>query len=140
MADESYAGAEKYIAGRVKNWSQKALPEDALYSWQEVKHYFQLAEPLVDNLWQAMTQLSVEEQWRLTLHILKRLNDVVAQIDDSGGFRFEIEGQIYLNMAELFEQLSWSTEGKQSGCLTIWISENTTFSLMCWSILKFTVK
>ena len=96
----------------LKKLVAKALPEDALYSWQEVKHYFQLAEPLVDNLWQAMVQLSVEEQWRLTLHILKRLNDVVAQIDDSGGFRFEIEGQIYLNMAELFEQLSWSTEEK----------------------------
>ena len=96
----------------LKKLVAKALPEDALYSWQEVKHYFQLAEPQLDNLWQAMTQLSVEEQWRLTLHILKRLNDVLAQIDDSGGFRFEIEGQIYQNMAELFEQLSWSTEAK----------------------------
>ena len=50
----------------LKKLVAKALPEDALYSWQEVKHYFQLAEPQVDNLWQAMTQLSVEEQWLLT--------------------------------------------------------------------------
>lgn len=96
----------------LKKLVTKALPAHAVYGWQEVKHYFRLADQQMDNLWQAMTQLPTEEQWHLTLHILKRLNKVLEQIDDSGGFRFEIEGQIYQNMAELFDLLSWSAEEK----------------------------
>lgn len=96
----------------LKKLVTKALPAHAVYGWQEVKHYFRLADQQMDNLWQAMMQLPAEEQWHLTLHILKRLNKVLEQIDDSGGFRFEIEGQIYQNMAELFDLLSCSPEEK----------------------------
>ena len=103
----------------LKKLVTKALPGDALYGWQEVKHYFHLAEQQVDNLWQAMTQLPIENQWNLTLHILKRLNKVLEQIDDSGGFRFEIEGQIYQNMADLFDKLDWSSEEK-----SLWLFEH----------------
>jgi uncharacterized Zn finger protein len=96
----------------LKKMVTKALPARDIYNWNEVSRYFSVAEQQIDSLWEAMANLPVESQWQLTEHVLIRLNKVLERIDDSGGFRFGIEGQINEKMPELFERLSWPAEQK----------------------------
>lgn len=91
----------------LKKMVTKALPARQLWAWKEVSNYFSDAEQQLESLWDAMTQLPIDEQWLLVDHVLQRLNKVLGQIDDSGGFRFGIEGQISQLMPELFMELSW---------------------------------
>ncbi|MFK3872128.1 SWIM zinc finger family protein [Pseudoalteromonas rhizosphaerae] len=97
----------------------KALPKKPVWGWNEVSDYFTDADSLFEMIFPAIAKLPVEQQWQLNLKALVRLNDVLEEIDDSGGFRFEIEGQLNQNLGELFNQLSWSDEQKAQ-----WIFEH----------------
>ncbi len=96
----------------LKKLVTKALPAREIWGWNDVSHYFSAAEQQIDSLWSAMVSLPIESQWQLTEHVLMRLNKVLERIDDSGGFRFGIEGQINVKMPELFELLNWPAEKK----------------------------
>ncbi|WP_076923107.1 SWIM zinc finger domain-containing protein [Pseudoalteromonas sp. SK20] len=97
----------------------KALPKTPVWGWNEVSSYFAGADSLFELILPAIAKLPVEQQWKLTLKALVRLNDVLEEIDDSGGFRFEIEGQLNQNLSELFNQQPWSDEQKAQ-----WIFEH----------------
>ncbi|MDN3380482.1 MULTISPECIES: SWIM zinc finger family protein [unclassified Pseudoalteromonas] len=97
----------------------KALPEEQVWDWNEVSGYFADADSLFELIFPAIAKLPVEQQWQLNLKALVRLNDVLEGIDDSGGFRYEIEGQLNQNLSELFNQLSWPDEQKAQ-----WIFEH----------------
>lgn len=97
----------------------KALPKKPVWGWNEVRDYFADAESLFEMIFPAIANLPIEQQWQLTLKALVRLNDVLEEIDDSGGFRFEIEGQLNQNLSELFNQQPWSDEQKAQ-----WIFEH----------------
>ncbi len=96
----------------LKKLVTKALPVRDIWGWSEVSSYFSAAEKQIDSLWNAMVSLPIESQWQLTEHVLMRLNKVLERIDDSGDYRFGIEGQISEKMPELFELLSWPAEKK----------------------------
>ncbi len=104
QSDISLAALKKLVT--------KALPARDIWGWNEVSRYFSVAEKQIDSLWNAMENLPIESQWQLTEHVLMRLNKVLERIDDSGGFRFGIEGQINVKMPELFDQLNWPAEKK----------------------------
>ncbi|MCK8102246.1 SWIM zinc finger domain-containing protein [Pseudoalteromonas sp. 2CM36K] len=106
-------------AGELSKLITKALPNKQVWGWSEVNSYFAEANSLFELILPAIAKLPVEQQWKLTLKALVRLNDVLEEIDDSGGFRFEIEGQLNQNLSELFNQLPWSDEQKAQ-----WIFEH----------------
>ena len=88
----------------------EALPKQSLWEWREVADYFDEAENQFEAIWEVLESLSVEAQWALVEHALSRLNQVLEQIDDSGGHRFGIEGQLTSRLPTLFRQLPWSEQ------------------------------
>ncbi|MCL1123389.1 SWIM zinc finger family protein [Shewanella surugensis] len=89
-----------------------ALPKEQVWDWNETSGYFDAADALFEVIFPAIATLTIEQQWALNLQALIRLNEVLEDIDDSGGFRFTIEGQLNENLSQLFNQLSWSDEEK----------------------------
>ena len=97
----------------------KALPAREVWEWNKVCAYFDHAEMMFDEIFVAIETLSVSVQWKLILKTFQRLNKVLEQIDDSGGFRFTIEGQLKERLTTLFNLLSWSDTEKAE-----WIFEH----------------
>ncbi|KPH95717.1 hypothetical protein AMS58_05895 [Pseudoalteromonas porphyrae] len=106
-------------AGELSKLITKALPKKQIWGWSEVRGYFAEADSLFEMIFPAIEKLPVDQQWQLNLKALVRLNTVLEGIDDSGGFRFEIEGSINQKLSELFNQLSWPDEQKAQ-----WIFEH----------------
>jgi len=97
----------------------KALPAKGLWEWNKVARYFSHADDMFEIIFPAIKKCSVVEQWQLILKALQRLNKVLEKIDDSGGFRFYIEGQLNEQLTQLFNQQPWSDEDKAN-----WIFEH----------------
>ena len=94
----------------LKKQIDEALPKESLWEWREVADYFDAAENQFEAIWEALELLPVEAQWALVEHALSRLNLVLEQIDDSGGHRFGIEGELNSRLPTLFQQLPWSEQ------------------------------
>jgi len=109
---EATLASEPPSLAQLKKMVTKAMPARALWNWHEVSGYFSAAEAQLGSIWTAMEKLPVAEQWLLTEHVLKRLNNVLGRIDDSGGYRFAIEGQLFEKMPAIFEKLDWSAAKK----------------------------
>jgi len=90
----------------------KALPKEQVWGWSEVQGYFADADSMFEMILPAIAKLPIDQQWDLNFKALVRLNKVLEEIDDSGGFRFDIEGQLNDNLMQLFNQLSWSDDKK----------------------------
>ncbi|MEH6453081.1 MAG: SWIM zinc finger family protein [Psychromonas sp.] len=90
----------------------KALPAKQVWEWHKVDAYFQHANEMFDEILIAVDKLSLDAQWKLILKLYQRLNKVLEQVDDSGGFRFYIEGQLRDKITTLFNQLGWSDNKK----------------------------
>lgn len=86
----------------------QALPAESMWEWNEVRSYFADAEVLFEVIFPVIEKCSPEQQWQLILKALQRLNKVIEHIDDSGGFRFDIEGQLKQKLVTLFNQQAWS--------------------------------
>lgn len=99
-------------AAQVSELITKALPAKQLWEWNKVSAYFRDADTLFDDIFVAIDKFVVDQQWVLILKALERLNKVLEHIDDSGGFRFDIEGQLNDRLTSLFNQLSWPDEKK----------------------------
>ena len=94
----------------LKKQIDEALPRESLWEWREVADYFDAAENQFEAIWEALELLPVEAQWAVVEYALRRLNLVLEQIDDSGGHRFSIEGELNSRLPKLFQQLPWSKE------------------------------
>ncbi|MBL4941616.1 MAG: hypothetical protein JKY81_08125 [Colwellia sp.] len=103
----------------IKNMIDKALPEEGVWSWQEVSGYFEHTDNMFTEIFVAIEALSASKQWQHILYSLQRLNKVLEQIDDSGGFRFDLEGQLNQKLTALFTQQTWSDDKKAQ-----WIFEH----------------
>jgi len=90
----------------------KALPEQGVWEWNEVRDYFVHAMDMFEVIFPAIGKLPIAKQWQLILKTLKRLNKVLEQIHDSGDFRFSLEDQLKQQLVILFNQQSWSDEKK----------------------------
>lgn len=97
----------------------KALPKEQVWEWNEVAGYFSDAQEMFDVIFPAIEKCTIEKQWQLILKTIQRLNEVLEQIDDSGGFRFDIEGQLNEKLTTLFNQQPWSDDKKAQ-----WIFEH----------------
>ncbi len=97
---------------QLKKLITAALPARGVWEWHAVREYFDSAYQQFEAIWAAQESLPVEAQFQLTEHALKRLNKVLQQIDDSGGSRFDIEGQLNEKLPDLFAELDWPAKKK----------------------------
>lgn len=105
--------------GELSKLITKALPKKSVWGWNEVRSYFADADSLFEMIFPAIEKRPVDQQWQLNFKAVVRLNTVLEDIDDSGGFRFDLEEQLNQNLSELFNQLPWSDEQKAQ-----WIFEH----------------
>lgn len=97
---------------KLKTLINKALPILAVWEWREVSDYFSEAEALFEGIWEGVDTLLLDQQWALTWYALERLNQVLQQINDSNGERFELERAMCKRLPALFARLSWSESEK----------------------------
>ncbi|WP_019616763.1 SWIM zinc finger family protein [Psychromonas ossibalaenae] len=90
----------------------KALPEESVWNWDEVKSYFTHAEQMFAVIFPAIEKLPLAKQWSCILKALRRLNKVLEHVHDGGGFRFYLEGELKQKLVALFKLQNWSAEKK----------------------------
>jgi len=96
----------------------KALPNRPTWEWNEVRDYFTDAESMFEMIFPAIDKCTIDQQWKLIFKALERLNKVIEQIDDSGGFRLGLEEMLNEKIATIFNQLSWSDDKKSQWLFT----------------------
>ncbi|MEH6578867.1 MAG: hypothetical protein V7731_17535 [Amphritea sp.] len=79
----------------------------SLYRYAQVRSYFSKVEPIVDLLEGQLPQLDNEKALNLVDYALQRLSRALETIDDSGGFRLEVEEQLQRMHYSLLENLAW---------------------------------
>lgn len=105
--------------GEIKKMITKALPKKQAWGYAEARAYFHHSDNMFVDIFTAIDNLPVDKQWQLTLHALVRLNTILEQVDDSGGYRFDLEGQLKQRLSSLFNQQAWSDDEKAQ-----WIFEH----------------
>lgn len=98
--------------GEIKKMITKALPKKQVWGYSEASAYFHHSDTMFADIFNAIDTLPVDKQWQLVLHALVRLNTVLEQVDDSGGYRFDLEGELNQRLSTLFNQQTWSDDDK----------------------------
>ncbi|MBL0710858.1 MAG: hypothetical protein JJV99_07590 [Colwellia sp.] len=96
----------------IKKMINKALPKKSVWEYRKVGAYFSHSDDMFAEIFVAIETLSAEQQWQHILYSLQRLNIVLEKVDDSGGFRFDLEGQLNQKLPVLFNQQTWSDDEK----------------------------
>ncbi|MGR5468718.1 SWIM zinc finger family protein [Vibrio astriarenae] len=89
-----------------------ALPKRAIWYPEQVERYFDKALVKLTLVWEGMSNLNAEAQWRLLSYAEDRFVSLFEKIDDSYGYRFELEQQLKVWQLEVFPNLDWSAEKK----------------------------
>jgi len=97
---------------KISKMITKVLPAKALWEWNKVARYFSHADDMFETIFPAIKKYSAVVQWQLILKALQRLNKVLENIDDSGGCRFDLEGQLKQQLTQLFNQQPWTDKEK----------------------------
>ncbi|MGR5542480.1 hypothetical protein ACPV5V_28435, partial [Vibrio campbellii] len=71
-----------------------ALPKRAIWYPEQVERYFDKALVKLTLVWEGMSNLNAEAQWRLLSYAEDRFVSLFEKIDDSYGYRFELEQQL----------------------------------------------
>ena len=105
----------------------QALPKKELVHtpnlWRKVGLYFDDAEALFTLAFEQCDQtdcpLNNEQQFTWLMQAFERLNYVLESMDDSGGYRLDLEGQLGARLVHCFHQLDWPLAQK-----TRWLHEH----------------
>ncbi len=101
--------ANKPVAEKeLKKLITKALPKRQMWEYHKVARYFDNAEGVLDILLSQLDNVSADMRLSLMMQCLARLNVVLERIDDSGGYRFAVEGKIAQEIYAAFAAVSWS--------------------------------
>lgn len=103
----------------------QALPRKDLIGvpnmWHKVGAYFAEAEDLLAlafaQLDNSDTPLTNEQQFTWLLQAFERLNYVLEQIDDSGGYRLDLEAELGARLVHCFYALDWPVDKKANWLL-----------------------
>ncbi len=106
-------------AATIKKMVTKALPKKSIWAYAEVGAYFRHSDEMFADIFIAIDKLTIDKQWKLVLYALQRLNKVLEKIDDSGGYRFDLEGELNHRLSILFNQQAWPDDEKAQ-----WIFEH----------------
>jgi uncharacterized Zn finger protein len=109
---------------QLKKQITKALPYRSLWEYAKVRHYFANAEAALDPIFDLFPELDVKDVFSLTQYISLRLNKLLEQLDDSGGYRFALEHQINETLTTTFKRLPWSANKKSQFLLQALINED----------------
>ncbi len=105
-------GQSNLSLGDIKKMITKALPLKSIWKYREVASYFDQAENLFEEIFQAINGQNIQTQWKLTLHAIERLNKALERVDDSGGYRFALENMLCEKLVTSFNQQDWTDELK----------------------------
>lgn len=119
-----YQKEAKPSLAEVKKRITKALPKKSIWDWHQVRDYFDDALLKFENIKLLSQLLTLDDQWKLWIVAIERLNLILEQIDDSSGDRFELETLIKQTITQLFIQLDWTDQGKAEW-LVKQLDENT---------------
>ncbi len=98
--------------GEIKKLITKALPAKEINEWRKAQHYFKQADTLFETIFQTISNLPMDDQWKLVQHALTRLNKVLERIDDANDDRESLETTLCKKLVQLFDQRSWSDAEK----------------------------
>lgn len=93
----------------LKKLITKAFPKRHLWDYAKVDRYFRQAEAVFTVFTDQLPSLEAEDALDLLLRAIERLNTVLMEgIDDSGGFRLELEANLCGALVAQFRRLDWS--------------------------------
>jgi len=108
---------------QLKKQITKALPYRSIWEYAKVRSYFAHAETALEPIFDIFTHIDVEDAFSLSQYMSERLNKLLEQLDDSGGYRFGLEGQINKTLTTTFKQLPWSAKNKSQFLLQALMNE-----------------
>ncbi|MBN0987651.1 SWIM zinc finger family protein [Amphritea pacifica] len=92
----------------IKKLITAAIPYNKhLYRYSQVRNYFDKIGPVIDLLEGQSEQLGAEKTLSLVDYALQRLSRALETIDDSGGFRLELEERLQQLHCEIVSKLVW---------------------------------
>lgn len=105
----------------------QALPKKELLMtpdlWRKVNNYFYDAEALLNLAFAQLDTvdcpLTNAQQFTWLMQALERLNTVLQGIDDSGGYRLNLQEKLNTRLVHSFHQLDWPLEQKAA-----WLHEH----------------
>jgi len=101
----------KIDAKAIKKRITAALPYNRhLFRYEQVRSYFAQAEPAITLLEQQVSIIAPNKALALVDYALQRLSKALDTIDDSGGFRLDIEERLHVLHLLILEQLQWDSE------------------------------
>lgn len=109
---EAQIVAEGGTAKSLKKLITKALPKREIFTYAKSGDYFEVAENCFELFFCYTKQLDKESYLSLLLDAHARLNLVLDTIDDSGGFRLELEGTLADELVLTFKALPWNNTEK----------------------------
>ncbi len=95
------------------------------YKYSQVRQYFATIEQTFEQLEEPIGKLSAEDQVELLNYAFERINKAQETVDDSGGFRYGVIGQIQALYFEAFGKLELSDEAKAEYMLKLLIKDDS---------------
>ncbi len=96
----------------LKKLLTKAFPKRTIHTYEQAERYFANAQPLFQEFIESAHDYSGVEYLEVLLLAYDRFNTIASSIDDSGGFRLNIEGWLDDALIGTFHQLDWSDTDK----------------------------
>lgn len=95
----------------IKKRITAALPYNRnYYRYAQVRSYFAQAEPTIELLVEQAPSLEANKALALVDYSLQRLEKALATIDDSGGFRLDVEETLQTLHIATLERMGWDSE------------------------------
>ena len=99
---------------QLKKQITKALPYRSYWEYAKVRKYFRDAENALEPILEVMSALDSQTVFSLATYMSERLNRLLEGMDDSGGYRFDLEVQIHEILTTSFKQLPWTAKKKSA--------------------------
>ena len=108
------------VITELKTLITKALPFRDVWQYNKARAYFQQAQEKLSLIIGLLQYLPAEQAHAMAYQILKRYDKIFERVDDSGGFRFELEHDILAAFATSVKRLTWSASVKANYLLSLY--------------------
>jgi uncharacterized Zn finger protein len=108
------------VITELKTLITKALPFRDVWQYNKARAYFQQAQEKLSLIIGLLQYLPAEQAHAVAYQILKRYDKIFERVDDSGGFRFELEHDILAAFATAVQRLTWSVSVKANYLLSFY--------------------
>jgi uncharacterized Zn finger protein len=111
------------VITEIKTLITKALPFRDVWQYNKARAYFQQAQEKLSLIMGLLEYLPAEQAHAVAYQILKRYDKIFERVDDSGGFRFELEHDMLAAFATSVQRLTWSASVKANYLLSLYAPE-----------------